>query len=763
MPPNAYNAWKVVSLSPLPWPALAILSFLALFGVGLASWGLRKEPYFRRRGILILLRVSAGLAALFFLFEPGIRHLQLAQVKNRVAILVDRSVSMTFPTGRGEESRAQAVGKFLQQSDGALLRLSQRFNVEVLGFDPDLGPVSPGALMNESPKGGKTDLLGALTALKAGERGGAQKKVAGVLLLSDGADNAELQAGLAPGAAATLRDLDIPVSTVVVGQEGLADLAVENLRVDDFAFVRNSLTVEVELRGRAFKGRQVSVVLRREDQVVSDQRVTFRTDDDLETVPFTFTPDQTGRFVYTVSTPVYPEEAVAENNTRSFVLKVIRDRVRVLMVVGRPTWDERFLRGLLRGDPNVDLVSFYILRTTYDDARVRNQDRELSLIPFPIDEIFDKKLGTFDLVILQNFGYSDPSLSISMYEGNLRQYVHGGGAFLMIGGDRAFGEGRVSFPVLGEAMPVEPAHLPVNGEPFRPRLTPEGLRHPVTSLASGSRGTDAAWGALPPLAGLNLTRAKPGATVLLEHPFQTVDGKGAPVLALWEYGRGRSMALTTDSSWAWAFTAQATGQPTRDYDRFFGNAIRWLVRDPDLTTLKVNADPPVVESGRPVGAQVTARLPDYQPAAGAEVEVELLSAGGKGQIAMQRGVAGPDGTLRVEFGQVAPGAYKLRARAARSGQPLGEAEDAFSVRAVGTELSDAAVHPEILAEISRLTGGVHLDRLPAALPDFPVQDPPTVEVGRSKDEPLWDKWTYLLLAVLLLSVEWFLRRRFGYV
>ena len=42
-------------------------------------------------------------------------------------------------------------------------------------------------------------------------------------------------------------------------------------------------------------------------------------------------------------------------------------------------------------------------------------------------------------------------------------------------------------------------------EPFRPRLTAEGRRHPVTSLAPGEAANEAAWGALPPLPGLNFT------------------------------------------------------------------------------------------------------------------------------------------------------------------------------------------------------------------------------------------------------------------
>jgi uncharacterized membrane protein len=342
---------------------------------------------------------------------------------------------------------------------------------------------------------------------------------------------------------------------------------------------------------------------------------------------------------------------VTENNARSFVLKVIRDRVRVLLVVGRPSWDERFLRGLLRQDPNVDLVSFYILRTTTSSPLPAggNEQRDLSLIPFPMDEIFNTKLHTFDVVIFQNFGYTDASLNISSYEQNLERYVNGGGAMVMIGGDHAFGEGHATLSTLMEAMPVEPAGIPATTDPFRARLTAQGARHPITALSNGATPTEAAWAALPEVPGANVTRAKPGATVLLEHPFQTVDGKNAPLLALWDYGRGRAMALTTDGSWYWSFASHQGGSATRSYDKLWGNALRWLVRDPELTTLKVVADPPSVEPGHPVAAVVTARLPDYQPAAGAQVRVDLIAVKEHKAVGSLTATTTADGFARVEF------------------------------------------------------------------------------------------------------------------
>jgi uncharacterized membrane protein len=756
------TARKLVSLSPLPGWALALLVVAVLLGVLLAAAGLRREPSVGRRLVLLLLRTIAGAAAVFLVIEPGVRTLQVARVKNRMAVLVDRSASMGFPVAPGGGTRSVAVADALLRMAPGLKALEERFNVEVLGFDPALLPVSEAVLRSTPAQGARTDILGALRALRATDTGGS-KKLSGVLLFSDGADNAELQGGVSPHAKAELAALGFPVSTVQVGDPSLLDVALENLKVDDFAFVRNAVQVEVELRVRGLPGRNVTVRLEREGQSLATKDVHVTGADETTPVSFTFTPDQTGRFVYTLSATVFPGEAVIENNSRSFVLKVIRDRVRVLLVVGRPSWDERFLRGLLRQDANVDLVSFYILRTSSDDTQTRNPERELSLIPFPMEEIFDAKLSTFDVVIFQNFGHADPQLSIAQYERKLEQYVANGGALVAIGGDRAFGDGRTSYPILDRALPVDSIGQPASISPYHVHLTAEGQRHPVTSVFPTAAASVSAWDELPTGSGVNLVRAKPGATVLLDHPGLLLEGKPAPVLALWEHGRGRAMALMTDDSWTWAFTVHRNGDPSRLYDRFWGNALRWLVRDPDLTTLQVSADPPSVEPGTPVGAVVTAREADYQPAVGADVAVELSSVRERRLVATGRSTTGPDGTARVSFPSQPAGAYRIHA-VARSGERLlGEGEDALAVRTVGPELTDASVRTELLADLAKDTGGKAY-RLPLeGLPDIPLLDPPVVEVGRSRDRPLWDRWEWLLLLATALGLEWVLRRRFGYI
>jgi len=758
-----YNDWRVALLSPWPRWVLAALAALALASV-LASWkGLRGEARAGRRAALLALRTLSALCALFLVAEPALQLLQTARVKNRLALLVDRSRSMNFPLEPGGESRAQAAGRLLSDGRPDLDRLGSEVSVEAYGFDKDAWPADLSALARGGEaSGGRTDILGAIRAV-AGGPSASGRRLAGVLLVSDGADNAGLADGLSAQARAELRALGVPVNVVAAGSEAPRDLAVERVAVDDFAFVRSTLTVEATLRARGFGDESVQVVLRREGSIVAQTTVRLEAGKERYTVPLSFVPDTTGTFVLTVATPVLPGEAVAENNSRSFVLRVIRDRVRVLLVAGRPSWDVRFLRGLLKQDPNVDLVSFFILRTAGDNPGPQD---ELSLIPFPVAEILGEQLHTFDAVLFVNFAYQPyRALDIERYLPNLREYVKGGGAFAMVGGDQSFGEGHYAATPLAEVLPVDPAEgLGSTAELFRPRLTAEGRRHPVTSLVAGEGQNEAAWGALPALPGLNRTLPLPaaaGARVLLEAPSVLANGAPAPVVAVREVGTGRTLAVATDSAWYWGFVAAEEGQGNRAYQRFWNNALRWLVRDPELTPLQIQPDRPTVDPGEPVGLSVAVRGPDYGPAPGARVSAELVSDEGK-VVQRTEGVAGADGVARLEIPAPPPGAYKVSAQAERPGAAPERAAAAVSVRSSGPEDADATPRPGLLRAIAEATGGTFASLPQRGLPALRLADPEVVEVGRRRDVPIWNRWWYLALLATTLGAEWLLRRRWGY-
>ncbi len=523
------------------------------------------------------------------------------------------------------------------------------------------------------------------------------------------------------------------------------------------------------IRTTGLGARRIPVTLSTDGQPLREKQIELPAGDHEVTVSFEVTPPRVGRYVYEISVPVAPGEAVTSNNTRSFVVRVIRDKIRVLQVAGSPSWDVRALRAMLKSNPNVDLISFFILRTQDSISLVPND--EMSLIPFPTRELFEQQLPSFDVIVLQNFEYLP--YGIGDYLENIRSYVEGGGGLAMLGGEQSFTSGGYFGTPVAAALPVE-LFGPFDSGPvldtqkFQPQITAAGQLHPVTSLRYSAADNLAAWKDLPPLEGVNLVAgAKPDATVLATHPrLKTKNGKPMPVIVAGDYGKGRSLAFTTDTLWKLGFVAAARpGDNGRQYTKLWENSIRWLIQDPDLRNLHVDSDAVEYAPGAPV--RVTVRLlgRDYQPLPNGEVSLVVKRGANPAtaeQVQTTKLTVGEDGTAVYELGGLTAGVYRVQGSAAIAGRQV-DASDIFLVREGGKELDRPVGDRDTLENIAAVTGGSALgpiDELPASL----KMDPPRiVRVDRRTDIELWSRPGLLFLIVGLLGLEWLLRQRSGYL
>src|SRR2546427_749790 len=246
---TSYNAWRLTSLSTLPGWVLVLACAALCAAIWLSFRGIRAEPSAARRRVLVGLRVAAGLLLLVLLLEPGVELRAESRVRARIALLLDTSRSMRFPAAPGGPSRAEQMLGWLKSRLPDLSALASRFQIDVYGFDKELQPQDPEKLAasvgqaDQLAQGASTDILGALSNAAAAGTGG--RPLAGLLVASDGADNAELIEGMTPQASAELQKLNAPVFALPVGAQALKDLAIDKVVVDDFAFVRNQVTVDV--------------------------------------------------------------------------------------------------------------------------------------------------------------------------------------------------------------------------------------------------------------------------------------------------------------------------------------------------------------------------------------------------------------------------------------------------------------------------------------------------------------------------------------
>ena len=758
---TTFEDWKLVLLTNLGTPGLVLVALAAAVVLGLTVWSYRRQPRLGVRLGLTLARLLSVAAVVLLVLQPAVQLRNVTRLPNHVAVLVDLSRSMAVREQKDGATRLERTRALLRASKERIRGWRTGRVVSMLSFGADLKPLPvQRELLATEPA---TRVQKALSELARQYRG---KDLAAAVLISDGIDNGRLAgAKLSEASQKFLRSLTFPVHTVWVGSSKIRDLAVAEIYADHFGFVRNAMRLEVDLVVLGMGLQEVPVTLRGDGAVVARKVIRMEKGRTRYRVKLEFVPQKVGKYVYTVEVPLHSGEAVAENNRRSFVLKVIRDRVRVLQLCGRPSWDERFLRRLLKRDPNVDLISFFILRTPNDVSTMVNP-RELSLIPFPTEELFLKELGSFDLVLLQNFDYGP--YGIGSYLPQLTRYVQQGGGLVMIGGDRSFSSGGYADSVLAPVLPVrllpagdDPSRL-VSVEDFRPRVTRVGRDHPILQVGRDRDRSLQVLASLPSLSGVNLVAGPAaGATVLLAHPLLKDDsGKPMPVLAAGEAGRGRTLALTSDTSWHWAFRAVGQGGTRQAYDRFWRNAIRWLIRDPELKYLRVIAQQDRVRQGAPVKIVVRAFNPDYSAAEGVQVTYEIRRLpGGKGRQV----VAATDtrGELRLELSPTARGAYMVRATAEIAGRRNSE-QTVVLVDPAGPEEREPAARSDLLREVSRITGGKYLGH-PRVLPELTFRPPRILQVNWRRDEELWNRWWFLVLAVALLGAEWFLRRRYGYL
>lgn len=693
----------------------------------------------RRRLVLGALGGLGILAVYLLVLQITLVRETFEEVAGGTAVLLDSSRSMTLSGTRG--SRRDSVRELLErwQEDDRVRPVVYLFGASVRGAPWESLPRA------YDPTDDRTNIR---EALDHAVRRDAEQALGSLVVITDGADRTF------DGASLGLRD-NLPAihSVIVGGDDPLDDQAIASVRADPTAYVGVPAVIRAEVRAfGALRGQELRVQLWHESRLEQEAVATL---DRLGrgTVAFEVTPRRTGRALYRLLIPAASKDEVPQNNDRAVLLRAGRERLRALLVAGRPSWDVRFLRDFLKRDGSVDLVSFFILRAAADLTAAPTN--ELALIPFPTDELFREHLGSFDVVIFQNFDYAP--YEMETYLPRIRDYVQRGGSFLMIGGDRSFSEGRYGGTPIEQILPVKLGAPSIVTNSYRAEVSKPLARHPIVALGPDPVLTRKTWKALPPLHGANVVAGVKGdAHVLLHHPRSRLQGGARlPILVVGEAGRGRVAAMTTDASWRWRFASDETAVGSDEYELFWDRMIRWLTRDPLLEPARISTD----RERYGVGGElvVSGRLRDesYRPLKGARVELHVQPDPSEAPALVVD--ADEDGTLRAQLDAPAEaGPYEVVASV--DGKPI--ASEVFVVEQSGDELADLEPVSAELEIVANETGG----RLFFGTEDVPALSELATASRRAAGidarQPLLAPW-FILLTVSLLGATWVLRRRWG--
>ncbi|MFQ5850032.1 MAG: glutamine amidotransferase [Candidatus Binatia bacterium] len=740
------NPWWASTLIAVGVAALLIYQFL----------GLRQRLGVRKSILLTLLRGSVYALLILFLLGPVVVDQGISKLRRPLAILLDTSQSMGFPSsqeGNGGKSRIDLVKeKLLGGREPLIERLAQDYEVQLYRFDTKLVPIGLASLPDLAAHGKGTNLLEVLR--EAEQNAGA---AAGIIVLSDGIPSRTKSPGDLPS-------FRLPVFTVAVGEtEGFTDLRIADLRAPEFAFRGREVRLDFTIEAYGLAGKKVPLYFTRGRSLISTRSITIDRDPFEQQVTLTYIPKRIGPHSFSLRLPPQAGEQITQNNQREFKIDVQRDKIRVLSLSGSPSWNYRFLRLALKQDPFIDLVSFVFLRTPTDNVDV--PENQLSLIPFPIDEIFLQELKNFDLLIFDNFSHR--SYFNTLYLEKVRDFVREGGGFAMLGGTRSFDSGGYWKSPLSELLPVE-----LNGKGgyemksrLRAVLTSAGKAHPITRIFPDPRANEKAWKKMPRLTTLNRA-ARPKGEVLLLAARDDASTEW-PLLTVGKFGKGRTLALLSDDFWRWNFISIGEKESFQGHQKLIRQAVRWLAQEPSFEQVKITFIGGSRRPGEKMELRVRVLKDDFSPTSHAALQLRITGPDGE-RVLLEAMPATEEGEYSAEFIPTKEGSYSLEAEAKLSGKPLGSDKKNFLVSFAHGETDDGRPQVNLLKRIAEMSQGEFLpvsqwndkslERIMAKLERL---SPSQIVVRR--ETPLWGTPWIVALILLLLGSEWWLRRSWGLI
>ena len=723
----------------VPYAALAALGagliVLTLLGYSRTHRELPKPT----KVLLILLRIFVLLIILLCLTRPSLTRIEIIKEPGWVLLLLDNSRSMLIKDLEGGATRAEVVMAGLSQNQERLKQVKEQYPkhfVQML-VGRETTPWTEG----EPDWSDKSTAIG--TALESAHQIARGKKMAGVLLFSDGANNfgpEPVQTALA------LRELAAPLYVFGVGkQEGIEmrDAKTVDVLAPKRVFSGNKFPIDAELHFLGMVGETADVVFKFDGQEIHRAQVAVKSSQDVARVRHMHSAVLPGTHRISVEVPPMNNEISDRNNSESTYIDILTGGLNVLYLEGKLRPEFGFVRRSIEAAPNLALtipLPFHISTRPRMARFLKKND----LNKFHVFIIGDLPAKVFPAGTLESIK---------------RMVGHQSAGLAMLGGYDSYGAGGYATTPLADVLPVQLASRSrQEDQPTRIVLTNDGLSHFMMTLESEPRLNREAWESLPRLKGLTLVGLpKPAATVL------ALSETRRPMVVVQEYGKGRTAALTGDTTFRWVL-----GQPPETaihHKRFWRQVILWLASRDKLgeKALLLSVEKFSYRFGETT--RIIAEVMDEKGNAVTDAEVKIT-------VQLEDSEDEPkevptdirEEHYEANYAATEDGVYMVRATATSDGEAIGQKETRFRLTVPDREFNVPHADLKLLRKIADASNGGfygHED-LGEVLQEI-LDKKLATEIRREHHDDIWNSYPMLALFLVPLLLEWIIRRRKGLV
>lgn len=606
-------------------------------------------------------------------------------------------------------------------------------------------------------------------------------RLSAVLLISDGQHNgSEDPLEIAKKAASQ----GVPIIVVGVGDPNPPkNLSVNEVYVRDRAYPDEPFEIEAILQttqaGEDGMPGQIDVQLLQQKidsrtgkpgppEQVKSKNVSVPENGGRIRVDFDHILNQPGKFIYTVQVDAIDDETeTGDNALVSGEMEVVDEKVKVLLVSGLPNWDYQQVQRLLQRDSTIALSCWL---QSMDETRTQEGDEPISRLPRSIEE-----LGQYNVVIMID---PNPEEFDTQWIELLKDFCKfKAGGVLFMAGPQFTSEFMTMNRLSGtrELLPVkfgdhefidtiEALASAKENKPGQMLVVNHNLDHPVMSFRSDPAETQKIWGLMPGIFwSFPTLAAKPTARVLLESGERVNAEGNQPLMVAGRYGAGSVLYMGFQGTWRW----RPVGVQAQYFDRFWIQVVRYLVETRSLQGSRrgfIDTEKTEFELGDRI--LLVGRVLDeqFKPSTQKVHKALVRADDGRTQTVEMKMLPNQEGRYEGTF--VAQRIGSFSATIKMSGESSEETLiDPIAFRVVPPSAESGAfwLNEKLLSEIATQSGGQYfrlenIREIPEVLPTLVTR-----AEFNSPPKPLWDgnqylRWLFYGLPVVLLTVEWILRK-----
>jgi hypothetical protein len=531
----------------------------------------------------------------------------------------------------------------------------------------------------------------------------ANLNVGAMVLVTDGIYNK----GANPLQAA--EKLGFPVYSVATGDTTeIKDVAILKVNHNQIAFLGNNFPVEVELSAKKFDGKKIVVTIYENGAVRATQEINIRGNSFYGTSNFTLNAAASGIARYTAAVSVLEGERNISNNRLPFVVEVIDNKEKVLLLANSV-------------HPDISAIGESVRKGTTFELEVA------------MAAGFNKPLKAYSLVILH--GYSPDMLhALNECRNNHIPYwlVNPVSSGNLPGVKISASMGRYND---AEAVPQKSFGLFTTS----PGLLKFISEAPAVKTFFGNY------------------ELSPGANSLINQKLGTVE-TDQPILYFEERDGLKSAVLLGDGLWRWRLRDYADHENHSLFNELISKTVQYLSVKSDKSYFRLKA-PAITSENRSVELSAEVYNKSYELVSDPDVVLELTNQESK---KFNYTFSKNGGAYRLNLGLLPAGEYRYKAQVKQNNE-LYVKNGVFAVKEVVAEKLNTVANHALLYQLAHRTGGKvyaagELSQLEKELLANEKIRP--VTYAQSLTLPLIElQWIFWII-IMLLAAEWAFRKSY---